>query len=210
MVYTQTLILVAHIRKLRDKVAALEGKHLMMRKTVKSTVTRGDQMEARGTSLAVWVAQQKSKRKPRVLSVVHVKALAHKEKWNPNRWIGSVSDSNAWDWADEVWVQVAELEADVGEREEALKAHHLVQNKSKGMGGGQLENTRLVRDYMQSELLEITHMFKQKPEELLFKRLRLWDTGADGTFLSPDKLWKMGSVTMHAMLGQRLRGAHWL
>ncbi|KAJ1214212.1 hypothetical protein NDU88_001838 [Pleurodeles waltl] len=46
------------------------------------------------------------------------------------------------------------------------------------------------------------------PAEPLFKWLvRLWDTGADGTYLSPTELFKMGSVTTHAMLGQRLRGA---
>ncbi|KAJ1201888.1 hypothetical protein NDU88_005692 [Pleurodeles waltl] len=46
------------------------------------------------------------------------------------------------------------------------------------------------------------------PAEPLFKWLvRLWDTGADVTYLSPTELLKMGSVTTHAMLGQLLRGA---
>ncbi|KAJ1143264.1 hypothetical protein NDU88_009575 [Pleurodeles waltl] len=46
------------------------------------------------------------------------------------------------------------------------------------------------------------------PAEPLFKWLvRLWDTGADGTYLSPTELLKMGSVTTHATFGQRLRGA---
>ncbi|KAJ1143216.1 hypothetical protein NDU88_009527 [Pleurodeles waltl] len=109
---------------------------------------------------------------------------------------------------------VAELggEGSVGEveggRGSVMEVRPLVQSKLKGVDGGQIQNSRLVRDYTPSELLEITCMFRQMPAGPLFKWLvRLWDTGADGTYLSPTELLKMGLVTSHAMLGQRLRGA---
>ncbi|KAJ1190535.1 hypothetical protein NDU88_007273 [Pleurodeles waltl] len=95
MVYRKTLTQDAEIRKLWDEVAALQERQLLMKETIESAVTRGDQMEARCTALAM-------------------------------------------------------------------------------------------------------------PAEPLFKWLV---TGADGTYLSPTELLKMGSVTTHAMLGQRLRGA---
>ncbi|KAJ1162373.1 hypothetical protein NDU88_002841 [Pleurodeles waltl] len=166
-------------------------------------------MEARCTALAIQVAKQKSKQKPKIPSAVQVRALVRKENWEPYTWDGTVSDKDYdWNWEDEVEVRVAELGEVDGEKESVVEARPLVQNKSKGVNGGQIQNSRLVRDYTQSELLEITRMFRQIPAESLFKWLvRLCDTGADGTFLSPNELLKMGSVTTLAMLGQRLRGA---
>ncbi|KAJ1218542.1 hypothetical protein NDU88_006120 [Pleurodeles waltl] len=208
-VYRKTLTQDAEIRKLRDEVAALQ-------ETIESAVNRGDQMEARCTALAVRVAKQKSRQKPKIPSAVQVRALVRKENWDPHTWDGAVSDNDDhWNWEDEVEVRVAELggvesgegragEIE-GERGSVMEVHPLVQNKSKGVNGGQIQNSRLVRDYTQSELLEITRMFRQMPTEPMFKWLvRLWDTGADGTDLSPTELLKMGSVTTHAMLGQRL------
>ncbi|KAJ1131122.1 hypothetical protein NDU88_009465 [Pleurodeles waltl] len=208
-VYSKTLTQDAEIRKLWNEVAVLQEKQLLMKETIESAVTRGDQMEARYTALAVRVAKQKSRRKPKIPFAVQVKALVRKENWDPYTWDGTVSDNDDdWDWEDEVEVRVAELGEVESERESVLEAHPLVQNKSKCVNGGQIQNSRLVRDYTQSEMLEITRMFRQMPAEPLFKWLvRLWDTGADGAFLSPTELSKMGSVTTHAMLGQRLRGA---
>ncbi|KAJ1089386.1 hypothetical protein NDU88_002537 [Pleurodeles waltl] len=218
-VYRKTLTQDAEIRKLWDEVAALQERQLLMKETIESAVTRGDQMEARCTALTVRVAKQKSRQKPKIPSAVQVRALVHKENWDPYTWDGTASDNDDdWNWEDEVEVRVAELggiesgEGRVGEiegeRGSLMEVRPLVQNKSKGVYGGQIQNSRLVRDYTQSELLEITRMFRQMPAELLFKWLvRLWDTGADGTYLSPTEHLKMGSVTKHAMLGQRLRGA---
>ncbi|KAJ1202628.1 hypothetical protein NDU88_006425 [Pleurodeles waltl] len=219
-VYRKTLTQDAETRKLRDEVAALHERQLLMKETIESAVTRGDQMEARCTALAVQVAKQKSRQKPKIPSAVQVRALVCKENWDPYTWDGTVSDNDDddWNWEDEVEVRVAELggvesgEGRVGEiegeRGSVMEVRTLVQNKSKGVNGGQIQNSRLVRDYTQSELLEITRMFRQMPAEPLFKWLmRLWDTGEDGTYLSPTKLLKMGSVTTHAMLGQLLRGA---
>ncbi|KAJ1171145.1 hypothetical protein NDU88_003016 [Pleurodeles waltl] len=205
----KTLTLDAEIRKLRDKVAALQERQLLMKETIESAVTWGDQMEARCTALAVQVAKQKSRQKPKIPSPVQVRALVRKENWDPYTWDGTVSNNDDdWNWEDEVEVRVAELGEVEGEKESVVEARPLVQNKSKGVDGGQIQNSRLVRDYTQSELLEITCMFRQMPAVPLFKWLvRLWDTGADGTFLSPTGLLKMGSVTTHAMLEQRLRGA---
>ncbi|KAJ1107073.1 hypothetical protein NDU88_004470 [Pleurodeles waltl] len=45
-VYRKTLTLDAEIRKLRDEVAALQEKQLLMKETIESAVTRGDHMEA--------------------------------------------------------------------------------------------------------------------------------------------------------------------
>ncbi|KAJ1082092.1 hypothetical protein NDU88_002262 [Pleurodeles waltl] len=218
-VYKKTLTQDAEIRKLRDEVAALQERQLLIKETIESAVNRGDQMEARCTALAVRVAKQKSRQKPKVPSAVQVRALVRKENWDPCAWDGTVSDNDDdWNWEDEVEVRVAELggvesgegragEIE-GERGSVMEVRPLVQNKSKGVNGGQIQNSRLVRDYTQSELLEITRMFRQMPTEPLFKWLvRLWNTGADGTYLSPTELLKMGSVTTHAMLGQRLRGA---
>ncbi|KAJ1127511.1 hypothetical protein NDU88_005910 [Pleurodeles waltl] len=218
-VYRKTLTQDAEIRKLRDEFAALQDRQLLIKETIESAVTKGDQMEARCTALAVRVAKQKSRQKPKIPSAVQVRELVRKENWDPYTWDGTVSDNDDdWNWEDEVEVRVAELggvesgEVRVGEiegeRGSVMEVRPLVQNKSKGVNGGQIQNSRLVRDYTPSELLEITRMFRQMPAEPLFKWLvRLWDTGADGTYLWPTKLLKMGSVTTHAMLGQRLRGA---
>ncbi|KAJ1184161.1 hypothetical protein NDU88_000971 [Pleurodeles waltl] len=138
-----------------------------------------------------------------------VRALVRKENWDPYAWDGTVSDNDDdWDWEDELEVRVAELGEVESEKESVLEDRTLVQNKSKGVNSGQIQNSRLVKDYTQRELLEITRMFRQMPAEPLFKWLvTLWDTGADGTFVSPTELLKMGSVTTHAMLRQRLQGA---
>ncbi|KAJ1157104.1 hypothetical protein NDU88_009819 [Pleurodeles waltl] len=52
-VYRKTLTQDAEIRKLRDEVAALQERQLLMKETIESAVTWGDQMEARCTALAV-------------------------------------------------------------------------------------------------------------------------------------------------------------
>ncbi|KAJ1180850.1 hypothetical protein NDU88_006065 [Pleurodeles waltl] len=79
-VYRKTLTQDAEIRKLRDEVAALQVRQLLMKETIESTVTRGDQMEARCTALAVRVAKQKSRQKPKMPSTVQVRALVRKQK----------------------------------------------------------------------------------------------------------------------------------
>ncbi|KAJ1125050.1 hypothetical protein NDU88_003489 [Pleurodeles waltl] len=137
----------------------------------------------------VLVRKQKSRQKPKVPSTVQVRALVRKENWDPYTWDGTVSDNDDWNWEEEVKVCVTELggvesgEGRVGEIEDergsVMEVRPLVQNKSKGVNGGQIQNSRLVRDYTQSELLEITRMFRQMHAEPLFKWLvRLWDTGA--------------------------------
>ncbi|KAJ1150203.1 hypothetical protein NDU88_002999 [Pleurodeles waltl] len=219
MVYRKT--------KLRDEVAALQERQLLMKETIESAVTQGDQMEARCTALAVRVAKQKSRQKPKIPSTVQVRALVRKQKsgqkpkipstvqvralvckenWDPYTWDGTVSDNDDWNWEDEVEVRVTELggvesfesgEGSVGEveggRGNEMEVRPLVQNKSKGVNGGQIQNSRLVRDYTQSELLEITRMFRQMPVEPLFKRLvRLWDTGAKDALQNP---FTLGPIT---------------
>ncbi|KAJ1175218.1 hypothetical protein NDU88_000509 [Pleurodeles waltl] len=72
MVYRKT--------KLRDEVAALQEGQLLMKETIESAVTRGDQMEARCTALAVRVAKQKSRQKPKMPSTVQERALVRKQK----------------------------------------------------------------------------------------------------------------------------------
>ncbi|KAJ1175293.1 hypothetical protein NDU88_000581 [Pleurodeles waltl] len=72
MVYRKT--------KLRDEVAALQVRQLLMKETIESAVTRGDQMEARCTALAVRVAKQKSRQKPKIPSALQVRALVRKQK----------------------------------------------------------------------------------------------------------------------------------
>ncbi|KAJ1171547.1 hypothetical protein NDU88_003408 [Pleurodeles waltl] len=62
MVYRKT--------KLQDEVAALQERQFLMKETIESAVTRGDQMEARCTALAVRVAKQKSRQKPKMPSAV--------------------------------------------------------------------------------------------------------------------------------------------
>ncbi|KAJ1084192.1 hypothetical protein NDU88_004344 [Pleurodeles waltl] len=210
-VYRKTLTQDAEIRKLRDEVAALQERQLLMKETIESSVTRGDQMEARCTALAVRVAKQKSRQKhkmpstmqvralvrkqkrmekpkmpstvqvramvgkqksrqkPKIPSTVQVRALVRKENWDPHTW---------WD---DVEVRVTELggvksgERRVGEIE-----------GEKGVNGGRIQNSRLVRDYTQSELLERIRMFRQMPAEPLFKWLvRSWDTGAKDALQNP-------------------------
>ncbi|KAJ1100142.1 hypothetical protein NDU88_005229 [Pleurodeles waltl] len=70
MVYRKT--------KLQDEVAALQERQLLMKETIESAVTRGDQMEGRCTALAVRVAKQKSWQKPKMPSTVQVRSLVHK------------------------------------------------------------------------------------------------------------------------------------
>ncbi|KAJ1151421.1 hypothetical protein NDU88_004202 [Pleurodeles waltl] len=77
-VYRKTLTQDAEIRKLRDEVAALQERQLL----IESAVNRGDQMEARCTALAVRVAKQKSRQKPKIPSAVQVRALVRKENWD--------------------------------------------------------------------------------------------------------------------------------
>ncbi|KAJ1127502.1 hypothetical protein NDU88_005901 [Pleurodeles waltl] len=109
-VYRKTLTQDAEIRKLRDEVAALQERQLLMKETIESAVTQGDQMEARCTALAVRVAKQKSRHKPKIPSAVQVRALVRKENWDPYTWDGTVSDNDDdWNWEDEVEVRVAEL-----------------------------------------------------------------------------------------------------
>ncbi|KAJ1204371.1 hypothetical protein NDU88_008149 [Pleurodeles waltl] len=216
MVYRKT--------KLRDEVAALQERQLLMKETIESAVAQGDQMEARCTALTVQVAKQKSRQKPKMPSTVQVRALVRKQKsrqkpkipstvqvralvckgnWDPYTWDGTVSNNDDWNWEDEVEVRVTELggvesgEGRVGEiegeRGSVMEVHPLVQNKSKGVNGGQIQNSHLVRDYTQSELLEITRMFRQMPAEPLFKWLvRLWDTGAKDALQNP---FTLGPIT---------------
>ncbi|KAJ1106343.1 hypothetical protein NDU88_003744 [Pleurodeles waltl] len=237
MVYRKT--------KLQNEVAALQERQLLMKETIESAVTRGDQMEARCAALAVRVAKQKSRQKPKMPSTVQVRALVRKqesrqkpimpsavqvralvrkqksrqkpkipstvqvralvckENWDPYTWDGTVSDNDDWNWEDEVEVRATKLggvesgEGRVGEiegeRGSVMEVRPLVQNKSKGVNGGQIQNSRLVRDYTQSELLEITRMFRQMPAEPLFKWLvRLWDTGAKDALQNP---FTLGPIT---------------
>ncbi|KAJ1105562.1 hypothetical protein NDU88_002967 [Pleurodeles waltl] len=79
-VYKKTLTQDVQIRKLQDEVAALQEEQLLMKETIESAVTRGDQMEARCTALGVRVAKQKSRQKPKVPSAVQVRALVRKKK----------------------------------------------------------------------------------------------------------------------------------
>ncbi|KAJ1203298.1 hypothetical protein NDU88_007086 [Pleurodeles waltl] len=177
-VYRNTLTQDAEIIKLRDEVAALQDRQLLMKETIESAVTRGDQMEARCTALAVRVAKQKSRQKPKMPSTVQVRALIRKKKSRQKPKMPSTVQVRAlmrkqksrqkpkipltvqvralvpkenWDphtWEDEVEVRVTELggvesgEGRVGEME-----------GEKGANGGQTQNSCLVRDYTQSELL---------------------------------------------------------
>ncbi|KAJ1218319.1 hypothetical protein NDU88_005902 [Pleurodeles waltl] len=79
-VYRKTLTQDAEIRKLRDEVVALQERQLLMKETIESAVTRGDQMEARCTALAVRVAKQKSRQKPKMPSTEQVRALVRKQR----------------------------------------------------------------------------------------------------------------------------------
>ncbi|KAJ1114714.1 hypothetical protein NDU88_002945 [Pleurodeles waltl] len=79
-VYRKTLTQDAEIRKLWDEVVALQERQLLMKETIESAVTRGDQMEATCTALTVRVAKQKSRQKPKMPSTVQVRALVRKQK----------------------------------------------------------------------------------------------------------------------------------
>ncbi|KAJ1137526.1 hypothetical protein NDU88_003924 [Pleurodeles waltl] len=134
------------------------------------------------------IRKQKNRQKPKIPSTVQVRALVHKENWDPYTWDGTVSDNDDWNWEDEVEVRVTELggvesgEGHVGEIE-----------GEKGVNGGQIQNSRLIRDYTQSELLERTRMFRQMPAEPLFKWLvRSWDTGAKDALQNP---FTLGPIT---------------
>ncbi|KAJ1215872.1 hypothetical protein NDU88_003479 [Pleurodeles waltl] len=121
------------------------------------------------------VRKQKSRQKPKLPSTVQGRALVHKENWDPYTWDGTVSDNDDWNWEDEVEVRVTEL----GGVESEIEGE-------KGVNDGQIRNPHLVRDYTQSELLEITRMFRQMPAEPLFKWLvRSWDTGAKNALQNP-------------------------
>ncbi|KAJ1131256.1 hypothetical protein NDU88_009595 [Pleurodeles waltl] len=217
-VYRKTLTQDAEIRKLRDEVVALQERQLLMKETIESAVTRGDQMEARCTALAVRVAKQKSRQKPKMPSTVQmralvrkqksrhkpkmplavqVRALVRKQKSREKPKIPSTVQVRAlvrkenWDphtWEDEVEVRVTKLggvesgEGRVGEIE-----------GEKEVNGGQIQNSHLVRNYTQSELLEGTRMFRQMPAEPLFKWLvRSWDTGAKDALQNP---FTLGPIT---------------
>ncbi|KAJ1153487.1 hypothetical protein NDU88_006246 [Pleurodeles waltl] len=206
------------MRKLRDEVAALQERQLLMKETIESAVTRGDQMEARCTALAARVAKLKSRQKPKMPSTVQVRALVRKQKSRQKPKMPSTVQVRALvrkqksrqkpkipstvqvralvrkdnrdphTWEDEVEVRVTELggvesgEGRVGEIE-----------GEKGVNGGQIQNSRLVGDYTQSELLERTRMFRQMPAEPLFKWLvRLWDTGVKDALQNP---FTLGPIT---------------
>ncbi|KAJ1101883.1 hypothetical protein NDU88_006947 [Pleurodeles waltl] len=189
-VYRNTLTQDAEIIKLRDEAAALQERQLLMKETIESAVTLGDQMEARCTALAVRVAKQKSRQKPKMPSTVQVRALIRKQKSRQKPKIPLTVQVRAlvrkenWDphtWEDEVEVRVTELggvesgEGRVGEIEGEKEAN-----------GRQIQNSCLVRDYTQSELLQRTRMLRQMPAEPLFKWLvRLWDTGAEDALQNP-------------------------
>ncbi|KAJ1170778.1 hypothetical protein NDU88_002650 [Pleurodeles waltl] len=122
------------------------------------------------------IRKQKSRQKPKIPSTVQVRALVPKENWDPHTW------------EDEVEVRVTELggvesgEGRAGEIE-----------GEKGVNGGQIQNSHLVRDNTQSMLLEGTPMFRQMPAEPLFKWLvRLWDTGAKDALQNP---FTLGPIT---------------
>ncbi|KAJ1115300.1 hypothetical protein NDU88_003526 [Pleurodeles waltl] len=196
-VYRKTLTQDAEIIKLQDEVAALQERQLLMKETIESAVTQGDQMEARCTTLAVRVAKQKSRQKPKMPSTVQVRALIRKQKSRQKPKIPLTVQVRAlvckenWDphtWEDEVEVRVTEQggvesgEGRVGEIE-----------GEKGANGGQIQNSCLVRDYTLSELLQRTRMLRQMPAEPLFKWLvRLWDTGAEDALQNP---FTLGPIT---------------
>ncbi|KAJ1090881.1 hypothetical protein NDU88_004009 [Pleurodeles waltl] len=196
-VYRKTLTQDAEIRKLRDEVVALQERQLLMKETIESAVTRGDLMEARCTALAVRVAKQKSRQKPKMPSTVQVRALVPKQKSRQKPKIPSTVQVRAmvrkenWDphtWEDEVEVRVTKLGG-----VESGKGRVSEIEGQKGVNGGQIQNSRLVRDYTQSELLEGTRMFRQMPAEPLFKWLvRSWDTGAKDALQNP---FTLGPIT---------------
>ncbi|KAJ1119869.1 hypothetical protein NDU88_008053 [Pleurodeles waltl] len=136
--YRKTLTQDAEIRKMRDEVAALQERQLLMKETIESAVTQGDQIEARCTALAVRVAKQKSRQKPKIPSAVQVRALVRKENWDPYTWDGTVSDNDDdWNGEDEVEVRVAELGPDVEPVTAGIRAR-LIRNAPPHMKGALL------------------------------------------------------------------------
>ncbi|KAJ1117502.1 hypothetical protein NDU88_005701, partial [Pleurodeles waltl] len=217
-VYRNTLTQYAEIIKLRDEVAALQERQLLMKETIESAVTLGDQMEARCTALAVRLAKQKSRQKPKMPSTVQVRALIRKQKSRQKPKMPSTVQVRAlirkqksrqkpkipltvqvralvrkenWDphtWEDEVEVRATEL----GGVESGEGRVGEIEGE-KGANGGQIQMSCLVRDYTQSELLQRTRMFRQMPAEPLFKWLvRLWDTGAKDALQNP---FTLGPIT---------------
>ncbi|KAJ1083116.1 hypothetical protein NDU88_003276 [Pleurodeles waltl] len=95
-------------------------------------------MEARCTTLAVRVAKQKSRQKPKIPSAVQVRALVREKNWGPYTWDGTVSDNDGyWDWEDEVEVRVAELGPDVESVTAGIRAR-LIRNAPPHMKGALL------------------------------------------------------------------------
>ncbi|KAJ1186738.1 hypothetical protein NDU88_003519 [Pleurodeles waltl] len=157
-VYRKTLTQDAEIRKLRDEVVALQERQLLMKETIESAVPRGDQMEARCSALAVRVAKQKSRQKPKMPSTVQVRALVRKQKSSQKPKIPSTVQVRAlvrkenWDphtWEDDVEVRVTELGG-----VESGEGRVVEIESEKGVNGGQIQNSHLVRDYTQSPINE--------------------------------------------------------
>ncbi|KAJ1175276.1 hypothetical protein NDU88_000564 [Pleurodeles waltl] len=95
-------------------------------------------MEARCTALAVRVAKQKSRQKPKIPSAVQVRALVRKENSDRYTWDGTVSDNDDdWNWEDEVEVRVAELGSDVEPVTAGIRAR-LIRNAPPHMKGALL------------------------------------------------------------------------
>ncbi|KAJ1173394.1 hypothetical protein NDU88_005230 [Pleurodeles waltl] len=170
-VYRKTLTQDAEIRKLRDEVAALQERQLLMKETIESAVTRGDQMEARCTTLGVRLAKQKSRQKPKMPSTVQVRALVRKQKSRQKPKMPSTvqvrelvrkqnsrqkpkipstvqaralvrkENRDPHTWEDEVEVRVTEL-GGVESREGRVGEIE----GEKGVNGGQIQNSRLVGD----------------------------------------------------------------
>ncbi|KAJ1149379.1 hypothetical protein NDU88_002189 [Pleurodeles waltl] len=137
-VYRKTLTQDAEIRKLWDEVAALQERQLLMKETIESAVTQGDQIEARCTALAVRVAKQKSRQKPKIPSAVQVRALVRKENGDPYTWDGTVSDNDDdWYWEDEMEVCVAELGGVESGEGNVVTAHAMLGQRLRGAQGQQ-------------------------------------------------------------------------
>ncbi|XP_069488981.1 Friend virus susceptibility protein 1-like [Ambystoma mexicanum] len=181
----------AQIRKLNDEISLLQKQQIIMRETLESSRER---------------------------SKIRIQALIRNDTWDPNVWSGDVSDSESeqtFVWDEPLEVRIAELDCFEGEELECVQkkcaypARRLITNKSKGKaGGGNIQNTRIVRHYTQTELLHIGKLFRKRAGKQTLKwLLRVWDTGSDGIFLTPEELLKMGSITTNVMLGHILRGA---
>ncbi|KAJ1149563.1 hypothetical protein NDU88_002370 [Pleurodeles waltl] len=176
-VYRKTLTLDAEIRKLQDEVVALQERQLLMKETIESAVTRGDQMEARCTAFAVRVAKQKSRKKPKIPSTVQVRALVRKQKSRQKPkmplavqvgalvrkqksrqkpkipstvQVRALVRKENWDphtWEDEVEVLATEL----GGVESGEGRVGEIEGE-KGVNGGQIQNSRLVPSQKETRL----------------------------------------------------------